>query len=168
MAQQSQAPHLAAPLLSIPAANVVNLVQKMIFLGVAEQEAVLDGGLEVSILQAASPRGLGRPCWVCTSRRVVRGVLCAQLCGEQSFPEMSWCLSVCQHLHSSDGKRSKVWTEGCCLPASGMLAVLSVPVVSRGSKLCNLIMHRVKKYILCFMHEGFSFFFFFGLCILIF
>lgn len=59
MAQQSQAPHLAAPLLSIPAANVVNLVQKMIFLGVAEQEAVLDGGLEVGILQAASPLGLG-------------------------------------------------------------------------------------------------------------
>lgn len=55
VAQQSQAPHLAAPLLSIPAANVVNLVQKMIFLGVAEQEAVLDGGLEVGILQAASP-----------------------------------------------------------------------------------------------------------------
>lgn len=95
-------------------------------------------------------------------------VLCAQLCGEQSFPEMSWCLSVCQHLHSSDGKRSKVWTEGCCLPASGMLVVLSVPVVSRGSKLCNLIMHCDKKYILCFMHEGFSFFFFFDFAFLYF
>lgn len=58
VAQQSQAPHLAAPLLSIPAANVVNLVQKMICLGVAEQEAMLDGGLETGILQAASLLGL--------------------------------------------------------------------------------------------------------------
>lgn len=76
-------------------------------------------------------------------------------CAFRSFQKHRGVLSVCKHLYCSDSKRNKAWMECCFLLSPGTLFIFSVPMLSCGCKLCNLMMCRVKKYILCFMHEAF-------------
>jgi len=69
---------------------------------------------------------------------------------KMTFPETPWSLPVCKCLYSSDNRGNKGWTECRLLLSSGVLFMFSVPMMPGCTKLCNLIMHHVKKYVLAY------------------
>lgn len=67
---------------------------------------------------------------------------------KMTSPETPWCLMVCKCLYWLGSRRNKGGIECRFLLSSGMLFIFLVPTVPCGSKLCSLIMHHIKNYVL--------------------